>query len=188
MKNLKQAPGGNELLDADDLLKNKLGVTYGSYIADLGCGGIGFFVIKAAQIVGPDGVIYGVDILKSALSNVDARARLLGLNNVKTVWSNLEKYGATKINNNYLDFALLINILFQSNNDNEIIKEAVRLLKPNGKLLVIDWQAGRFPIGPKPEDKIPAEQLIGIAESFGSTVDKQFEAGKFHYGIVFGKE
>ncbi|MBU4360751.1 class I SAM-dependent methyltransferase [Candidatus Parcubacteria bacterium] len=188
MRNTKTAPGGNELLDANDLLKNKLGVTYGSYIADLGCGGIGFFVIKAAQIAGSDGVVYAVDILKSALANVEARARLLGLNNIKTVWSNLEKYGATKINNDYLDFALLINILFQSDDNAGIIKEAVRLLKPGGKLMVIDWQAGRFPIGPKPEDKIPPEKLTGIAESLNLTVEKQFEAGKFHYGIVFGKE
>ncbi len=187
MKNIK-SPGGNELLDAEDLLKNKLGLTYGSYIADLGCGGIGFFVIKASQIVGADGIVYGVDILKSVLSNVESRAKLLGLNNVKTVWSNLEKYGATKINNNFLDFALLINILFQSNNDIGIIKEATRLLKPNGKLMIIDWQAGRFPIGPKPEDKISPEKLIGLAESLNLTVEKQFEAGKFHYGIVFGKE
>lgn len=183
-----KAPGGNELLDADDLLKNKLGVTYGSYIADLGCGGIGFFVIKASQIVGADGVVYGVDILKSALSNVEARARLLGLNNIKTVWSNLEKYGATKINNNYLDFALLINILFQNDNHAEILKEAVRMLKPNGKLMIIDWQAGRFPIGPKPEDKVLPEQLINLVENLNLTVEKQFEAGKFHYGIVFEKE
>ncbi len=180
-------PGGSELLNPYDLIKNQLGVTYGSRVADLGCGGAGFFVMQAAQIIGPEGVVYAVDILKPVLSNVETKARLLGLNNVKTVWSDLEKPGATKINNNSVDFVMLINVLFQNKEHLNILKEISRLVKRGGKILVVDWEAGRFPIGPKPEDKISVSELITLAETLNWQVEKQFEAGKFHYGVVFLK-
>ncbi|HPI67078.1 MAG TPA: methyltransferase domain-containing protein [bacterium] len=187
MDNNKRIPGGNELLNPADLIKNKLGVFYGAKAADLGCGGAGYFALEAAQVVGPEGIVYAVDILKSALSNVETRAQLLGLKNIRSIWSNLEKFGATNINNDVLDFALLINILFQNKNQLEILKEAARMLKKGGKLLVIDWQVGRFPIGPKPEDKISPEKIVEMARTINLTVEQQFEAGQFHYGVVLIK-
>ncbi|PIP29456.1 hypothetical protein COX27_01375, partial [Candidatus Kuenenbacteria bacterium CG23_combo_of_CG06-09_8_20_14_all_36_9] len=121
MNNNKHVPGGTELLNPSDLIKNKLGVFYGAKVADLGCGGAGFFALQNAEVVGPNGLVYAVDVLKSALANVEARAKISGFKNIKTVWSNLEKYGATKINNESVDFTLLINILFQNKNHLEIL-------------------------------------------------------------------
>ena len=83
MNNNQHVPGGNELLNPVDLIKNKLGVFYGARVADLGCGGAGFFVLQNAQVVGPNGIIYAVDVLKSALANVEARAKILGFRNIK---------------------------------------------------------------------------------------------------------
>src|SRR4030042_3326582 len=111
-----KVPGGKELLNPQDLVQNKLGVTYGSKVADLGCGGAGYFVLQSAQQVGPQGVVYAVDILKPVLANVETRAKGLGFDNIKTLWSNLEKYGETKINDEEIDFTLLVNVLFQNKN------------------------------------------------------------------------
>lgn len=187
MTNQQHVPGGNELLNPVDLIKNKLGVFYGAKVADFGCGGAGFFALQNAQVVGPEGVVYAVDILKQALSTVETKAKLLGLKNIKTVWSNLEKYGATKINNDSLDFVLLINILFQNKNHDAILKEAARVLKKGGKMLIVDWQEGRFPIGPTPEDKVKAKDIIIMANNLGLSLEQQFEAGQFHYGMVLTK-
>ncbi|HPA25592.1 MAG TPA: methyltransferase domain-containing protein [bacterium] len=187
MNNKQHVPGGNELLNPTDLITNKLGVFYGAKVADLGCGGAGFFALQNAQIVGPEGLVYAVDVLKSVLSTVDTKAKLLGLRNVKTIWSNLEKYGATKINNESLDFALLINILFQNKNHTEILMETARMLKKGGKILVVDWKEGRFPIGPKIEDKIKPADIVVMAQKINLTIEKEFDAGQFHYGMVLVK-
>lgn len=188
MRDNQRVPGGNELLDPRDLIQNKLGVTYGAKVADLGCGGAGFFVMQNAQVVGPEGLVYAVDILKPALSNVETRGKLLGFNNIKTVWSDLEKYGATNINDDTTDFTLLVNILFQNTEYLNILREAVRITRRGGKLLIVDWKEGRFPIGPKPENKISTEQVMLMAQSLNLRLEKQFEAGKFHYGLVFVKQ
>ena len=185
---MNKIPGGNELLNAHDLIQEKLQVAYGSKVADLGCGGAGFFVMETAQIVGVQGIVYAVDVVKSVLNDLESKAKLLGIKNVKTIWSDLEKYGATKINDNTMNYSLLINILFQNKNHLDILKEAMRLTKKGGKILVVDWREGRFPVGPNPENKISSEQVKLLAQTLNLRLENEFNAGKFHYGLIFVKQ
>jgi ubiquinone/menaquinone biosynthesis C-methylase UbiE len=182
-----KVPGGNELLNPEKILKDELGLMPGAYVGDFGCGGAGYFAIQAAKIIGDGGLVYAVDILQPVLKNIASRAQELNLNNLKIIWSNLEKFGACKINNDSLDFGLIINVLFQNNDKKAILKEAGRMLKPLGKLLVIDWKEGRFPIGPGPHDKTSSKTVIELAGEFGLKLAKQFEAGQYHYGLIFEK-
>ena len=176
--------GGNELLDPGELL-GRLGVRRGSRVADLGCGGAGHFIIPAAQLVGTNTNVYAVDILKSVLRSVTSKAAMEGVNNIKPVWSNLEVFGATKIPEKSLDFALLINILFQSKDDESIIREAVRLLKPGGKLLVVDWSKIPSSLGPAADDRISSEEVKSIAKKLKLNLIDEFDAGNYHFGLIF---
>ena len=179
--------GGNEFLDIQGILKDKLGLFYGSKVADLGCGGSGAFSFQAANLVGDVGLVYAVDILKMVLKNIEHRAQMLGIKNIKTVWSNLENYGAAKINNDLLDYVLVVNVLFQNKSPEKIIREAVRLLKSGGKMLVIDWAEGRFPFGPPAEVKIDKKKIEDVALGANLKKTKDIDAGRFHYGLIFEK-
>lgn len=187
MKKKDKIPGGNELLNAQDILENQLKLVYGARVADLGSGGAGYFTFQAAQIVGDTGLVYSVDVLKMVLKNIEHRAKMFGFHNIKTVWSNLEKYGAAQINDGSLDFAMLVNVLFQNEHPEKILREASRLLRSGGRLLAVDWKQGRFPFGPPAEKRVVREKTEEFAISAGLKKAKGFEAGKFHYGIVFEK-
>jgi len=178
--------GGNELLDPEFLLKEILEVPNGARVADLGCGSMAFFSMQAAKLVGDKGQVYACDILKDVLSAVESKARQEGLYNIKTVWTNLEISGATKIDEP-VDFALLVNTLFQSQKRAEIFVEAFRLLKPAGKLLVVDWKMSSGPLGPAQEIKMPASQAEDLATQAGFAKRNEFDAGQSHYGIIFQK-
>ncbi len=178
--------GGNELLNAQEIIA-KLGLKAGDKIADLGCGGVGHFIIPAAQIVGQGGIAYAVDILKSALMSVVSRARLMGVNNIKTVWSNLEIVGAAKIPEQSLDYAFIKNVLFQSKFHENIFKEADRLLKPGGKILVIDWKQEKTPFGPPAVDRVKPEKVKEICAKLNLKLIEEFSAGIYHYGLIFQK-
>ncbi|NUM25782.1 MAG: methyltransferase domain-containing protein [Candidatus Buchananbacteria bacterium] len=178
--------GGNELLDPTEILA-RLGVKRGSRLADLGCGGAGHFIIPAAQIVGSNTTVYAVDIMKSVLRSVTSKAAIEGVNNIKPIWSNLEVFNATKIPDQSLDFSLLINILFQSKDDESIIREAVRLLKPGGKLLVIDWNNVPSTIGPAVDDRISPDEVKKICARLKLTLTDEFDAGNYHFGLIFTK-
>lgn len=177
----------SRLLNPDSLLKDELGLGSGHHFADLGCGGAGYFTLPAARLVGSQGRVYAVDILKAALEGVIGKAKLENISNIETIWSDLEKLGATKIPAASLDFACLINIIFQSRQNELILKETARLLKAGGKLLIVDWKVQPTPFGPPLNNRLAPEKLVDLATIAGFTVAKQFEAGPYHYGFVLSK-
>jgi ubiquinone/menaquinone biosynthesis C-methylase UbiE len=183
----RKVPGGNELLNPSAIL-NQAGIGYGNVVADLGCGGMGYFTLQSAKIVGEKGRVYAVDILKTVLKSVWTKVKLEGFDNVRMVWSNLEVPGATKIPAGSLDFALLVNTLFQTKKHEAVIKEATRLLKKNGKLVIIDWKKISTPFGPKSEDRVPVEELKKIAEDLKYKLEKYEETGPYHYLLEFIKQ
>ncbi len=176
------------VLNPDSLLKDKLMVKFGHQLADLGCGGAGYFTLPAARLVGTKGKVYAVDILKSSLDGVTSKAKIENLMNIETVWSNLEQVGATKISENTVDEALLINILFQSRQNTNFLQEAKRLMKSGGKLLVIDWKVEPTPFGPPLQNRMTPEAIRALGEGVGFKVQEQFEAGPYHYGLILVKQ
>ncbi|MBI5733756.1 MAG: methyltransferase domain-containing protein [Candidatus Kerfeldbacteria bacterium] len=177
-----------KLLNPEDLLADKLGVKSGQQVGDLGCGGAGYFSLPAARLVGPNGKVYAVDVLKSALAGVLSKAKLENLLNIEAVWSDLEKVGATKVVPESLDHALLVNILFQSRQNESLVQEARRLLCAGGRLLVVDWKVATTPFGPPLANRLSAEAVKQLVSQFDFTVEKEFEAGPYHYGFVFVKQ
>jgi ubiquinone/menaquinone biosynthesis C-methylase UbiE len=156
-------------------------------VADLGCGTSGHFVFPAAKIVGSRGLVYAVDILKPSLEAIARRARQEDIKNVKTVWSDLEVYKATKIETESLDVALLINTLFHSQKRAEILRESIRILKNGGKMLVVEWEDTSSPFGPPPEKRVKIESLKRAADKLGLKLLEEFSAGEYHYGTLFEK-
>ena len=175
------------LLNPQQLLEKQLELKFGHQVADLGCGGAGYFTLPAARLVGSRGKVYAVDILKTALEGVLSKARLDNLLNVETVWSDIERVGVTKIPTNTLDAALLINIMFQSRKNEHILKETHRLLKQDGKCLVVDWKVEPTPFGPPQANRLPPQTVATLATKIGFSVAKEFEARAYHYCFILVK-
>jgi len=178
--------GGNTLLDAN-LILSKSHLTEKMKVADLGCGSSGHFVFPSARLVGKKGIVYAVDILRTTLESINKRARAENLPNIKTIWSNLEIFGATKIENSSLDIAYLINTLHQSHKRAEIIRESIRMIKGGGRLVVVEWKNIAAPFGPATEEKVKKEAVEEAAKKLGLRPDEDFEAGQYHYGQIFVK-
>jgi len=174
------------LIDANLLFK-RTGIADKMKVADLGCGSSGQFVFGPAKLVGDKGKVYAVDIMKTVLETVRRRAVQENAKNVVIIWSDLEIFGATKIESGSLDVAMLINTLYQSHKRLEILRESIRMMKNKGKLLVVEWKNISIPFGPPAEERVNAEQLILILTKLGLKLDDEFEAGPYHYGLIFEK-
>lgn len=186
MPNTTKYPGGNELLNPKELL-DRLGVGYGARVGDLGCGSMAYFAFQAGQMVGDRGQVYAVDIMREVLSNVVGRLQLSGITNVKTVWSNLEQYGAADIKDSSLDFTILINILFQTKERGIVVKEATRMLKPGGRLLIVEWKSIGVLFGPPQELRVSPGKVKELAQAAGLKLEQEFEAGPYHFGQIYSK-
>ncbi len=179
--------GGNNLLDAYQILSQQVKIQNNQVVADLGAGGAAYFTMQAAKIVGSQGQVYAVDVVKNVLSTIESKVKMAGLYNVKTIWSDLEIFGATKIPAESLDHALLINTLFQSNKHAEMMAEAARLLKPGGRLTVVDWADLNPSFAPPQERQVSQEEVISIAQKLSLSLDSAFQAGTYHFGLIFIK-
>ncbi len=155
-------------------------------IADFGCGH-GYFSIPLAKIVGDEGLIYAVDVLQDALNEVISKAQGLGIKNIETIRGNLEIPGGSKIPDNSCDMVLLANILYQSQKKADIIKEANRVVRPGGNLTIIDWQTTGQNLTADSGWRISQEEAQRLAEENNFSLERTFDAGQYHYGLVFKK-
>ena len=182
-----QGKTGEQQLINVDLILEKAGISERMKIADLGCGATGCFVFACADLAGKEGKVFAIDILKEVLSITESRIKQENIQNVVPVWSDLEVFGATKVESSSLDVALLINTLFQSVKRVEIIREAARLLKKNGRLVVVEWKSIALPFGPPASERVKIELLKTGVQKLGLHLEDEFEAGPYHYGLVFSK-
>jgi ubiquinone/menaquinone biosynthesis C-methylase UbiE len=178
--------GGNALLDVNIIL-TKAGVSDKMRFADLGCGGTGHFVFPAAILVGKKGSVYAVDIMKPALEAIRRRKKQENLSNIEIVWSNLEIFNATNIEANSIDVALLANTLYQSHKRIKILQEAVRMIKRNGKLVIVEWKSITAPFGPPVEERVNKDAITESSKNLGLKFEAEFFAGQYHYGLIFVK-
>lgn len=174
------------LFDINKII-HKIEVRQRQQVAELGCGNFGFFTFPLARLVGRNGSVYAVDIMKSSLNDIIARAKESNLSQIKTIWSNLEVFKGTKLASSSLDAALLVNVLHQSDKRAEIIREASRMLKTGGKLLIVEWSNTESPLGPDINRRLKPENLKKAAMKLGFEIKEEFKAGPYHYGLILVK-
>ncbi|MFH1966811.1 MAG: class I SAM-dependent methyltransferase [Patescibacteria group bacterium] len=167
----------NQILSQLDLRDN---IT----VADFGCGN-GHFSIPLAKAI-PKGKIYALDVIKETLEAVKSQANLEGIENIITVHCNLEILGSSKLENDSVDLVLMRNILFQSQKKEEIIKEAKRVLKSEGQLILLEWIPGAS-MAPTSGFLITKEESQKLVEVEGMNFSKDLIVDNQHHGSVFKK-
>ncbi|MFA5935928.1 MAG: methyltransferase domain-containing protein [Patescibacteria group bacterium] len=177
---------GTELINPFKLLE-RVGIRAGQRVADLGCGSLGHFVFPAAQFVGADGVVYAVDIQKSVLEQIEKAIKQDHLFNIKCVWSDIDVYGATKIDDASLDLTLVINNLYLSQNRPQLAREVARLTKQGGRVVVVEWKTISTPFGPSNAQRLDQGEAKKIFNTPHFKLEDEFEAGPYHYGILYSR-
>ena len=155
-------------------------------VADFGVGREGNFVLSAADIVTQTGHVYALDVVKEILEVIASKARDAGYQTVEPVWTDLEMYGAAQaVPTGTLDIGILANTLFQSENKPAMVKECVRMIKPGGKLLVVEWKPVATAFGPPVDKRVSADQMKELAHAAGLRFIKDIEAGEYHWAQIY---
>ena len=165
----------------------QLNLDKGMIIADLGSGS-GFYTVEAAKIVGSEGRVYAVDVQKDLLDKIKHSAELEGVYNIEVIWGDLDKIGGSKLSNMSVDVVIVSNILFQLEERDNFLSEIKRILKPNGRVLVVDWTDSFGGLGPTPDAIFSEQQAEELFVKNGFKIDKKIEAGDNHYGIIFRQD
>jgi arsenite methyltransferase len=106
----------------------------GEHVADLGCGA-GTDTLVAAQMVGPDGRVTGIDMTPEMLAKARAAADELGVTNVDFVEGEIERL---PFPDESLDVVISNGVIDLVPDKDAVFGEIRRVLKPGGRIQIAD--------------------------------------------------
>jgi len=174
------------MLDAQDILA-KAGLQRGERVVDIGSGD-GYFSVTAAAMVGESGRVHGVDIHEPSIKAFREEIARGKLTNVEAVPA--DATARIPLEDGTVDFCLMVNVLHGFTENNEArpaMKEAARVTRKGGKLLVVEFKKVASAHGPPLAVRLAPEQVMEVASPCGFAPGTTFEAGADHYAVLMTK-
>jgi ubiquinone/menaquinone biosynthesis C-methylase UbiE len=136
---------------------DEIGVKPGMTVADVGAGE-GWFTFYLAERVGSSGRVIAEDVDARALEAVRRRCAQEKVPNVSVVLGGTED---PKLQAGAVDLALMVNVLSAVQNPGALLGNLAKGLKPEGRLVIIDWNPGKlYPEMPEQETKSALRQTL----------------------------
>jgi ubiquinone/menaquinone biosynthesis C-methylase UbiE len=148
--------------------------------ADIGCGP-GYFALPLAKKVKK---LYAIDLEEKMLNVCRERAKQENLENIEFLKSEESKI---PLEDNSVDVVLLANIYHELHHPKEFLNELKRILKENGKVIVMDWHPVPSPSGPPLEERIPEEKVLQEIQKEGFQLLEKHDIYPYHYFLIFKK-
>jgi ubiquinone/menaquinone biosynthesis C-methylase UbiE len=159
----------------------------GERVADVGAGS-GYFTVRVAKAVGPNGSVLAIDISQEMLDYLDTRVKKEKLQNVRLLKVPKDD---PQLPSAGVDTILLIDTLHYVQKRSEYAKKLRAGLAPGGRLVVIDYipkSMEERPWGPLPEQQISRETVDAEMAAGGLKVVKSYAFLPEQYFVVYTAE
>ncbi len=173
-----------DLIDADRVLKN-INPSSSGTLLDAGAGD-GFLSFAAShfvsRVIALDDDVPSVEIIEKGI-------RKRKLNNVFAVVADLTK--RLPFVNRAFDTIVMANVLHGLVANSEVdasLSELKRVMNDEGKFAVIEFKKNEEGPGPPIDVKLSPEQTERVLEKHGFMRTNAFDAGEYHYALVFAKK
>lgn len=169
-----------------DQIMDALRIADGSAVADIGAGA-GWFTIRLARRVGPNGVVYAQDVQREMLEAIRRRVSREGLQNVQT---RLGQGSSSNLPRSAFDAVLVVDAYQEVDTGERVsfLRNLAGSLKPNGRIGIVNWKPGRGGPGPAPGEgeRIEREVALTDARAAGLRVFAS-ENLPYQYLLVLGR-
>jgi SAM-dependent methyltransferase len=179
---LLEAPDRDEWQRPQQIL-DALGVADASIVADVGAGS-GWFTVRLARRVGPNGVVYAQDVQPEMLAAITRRVQREGLGNVRPV---LGRGSDPHLPAGVLDAVLLVGVVHEIEDRVALFRNLGLALKPGGRMGVVDFRAGDSGPGPDASDRVAAETIEAEAARAGLRLQRSEAFLPFQYFLIFSR-
>lgn len=174
------------MLAHPDAIANALHPDSGMKVADFGAGQ-GSHMAALSAAVGPAGRVYLFDVQKPLVDRLATVAQRQGLSNVDALWADLEVARSTGLAEGSVDRVLASHVLFQADDRAAVLGEAFRILKPGGRILVVEWAPGAPAAALHRERLIEPTALAALLEAAGFTNARAASAGAAQHATFADK-
>jgi putative heme-binding domain-containing protein len=174
---------GRDSEERPDSLVNALEIPFGASVAEVGSG-TGYFTWRLAEKVGPKGKVIAVDVQQTMLDLTAETVKKHELANVDFV---LGGESDPRLPAASLDLVLIANAYHEFSEPEAMMTAVNRSLKPDGRLVVIEFAEGH-PFGPKDKaERMTIEQIRAEIEPMGFELDRVLDLLPIQHGLIFTK-
>jgi ubiquinone/menaquinone biosynthesis C-methylase UbiE len=167
------------LLPAREILV-EAGLKPGHTFLDVGAG-TGYFAFPASEIVGEKGKAIAVDISDEMIRELKARTVSKAVRNMEIRKS--EEYDVM-IDEGIVDLALMCTVLHEIDDKGRFLANLKKVLKPAGRLCVIEWQKRAMEMGPPVQERLEPGEVAELLAGTGLEIVEERTYNDTFYGVT----
>jgi SAM-dependent methyltransferase len=164
-----------------ELVMDLLNIADGSTVADIGAGA-GWFTIRLARRVGPNGTVYAQDLQREMVIAIGRRVKRENLRNVTVVQGEED---SLHLPQRALDAVLLVDVYPEVKDPVRFLRSLAASLRPSGRIGIINYKPGSGGPGPEPGERVAS----GVVEEDARTAKLHVVSTtdlRYQYLVVIG--
>ncbi|MEO5862690.1 MAG: class I SAM-dependent methyltransferase [Burkholderiales bacterium] len=164
-----------------DLLLRELGLKPGMNVMDVGAG-TGYYSRRIAELVGPKGKVYAVDVQPEMVAILDAVAKRPGLGNIQPV---LGSDKSVTLPEDVADLAIMVDVYHELEFPSEMLTSIISALRPGGRLVFVEYRAEDPQVPIKPLHKMSEAQIRREAAQNGLIWERTANTLPWQHMVIF---
>lgn len=160
-----------------------LAIGEGSVVADVGAGG-GWFTVRLARRVGPNGVVLAQDVQPQMLDSISRRIVREGLANVRYIRGERRD---PKLPAATLDAVLMVDTYHEFENPVALLRGVRAALKPGGRVGIVNFKSDGGGPGPPFSERVRVERVVEEAAQAELRLLGRETFLEFQYFLIFGQ-
>jgi ubiquinone/menaquinone biosynthesis C-methylase UbiE len=177
------------LIDPDKLF-SALDLREDAILLDAACGR-GPYALAAAKLIGPAGRVYAFDLwaegIEELQKEVDRRPAGSAASLVARVADLSREIPLEEATVDVCLLATVLHDLIQDGTDAGALRETARVLKPSGKLAVVEFKKIKGPPGPPIHIRLSPEELDERLRPHGFQIQQTLDLGPFNFLTLWNR-
>ena len=172
------------LVDTRRILR-ELKLKKGMNLLDMACGK-GEYSLAASKLVGNNGLVYAIDLWEEGIADLLKQVSDRKIKNIDAKVADLRE--KIPLKDSCVDLCLMATVLHdlvETNGAGQALKEAARVLRPEGMLAVIEFKKMEGPPGPPMNIRLTPEEVSRLTAPYGFTRRRIIDVGPYNYMMLF---
>ena len=161
-----------------------LGLKQGMTAADVGAG-TGYFTVRMAKLVGPEGKVYACDIQQQMLEMLRKRLRAEKIENVELVRGTVTDPMLPQAG---MDLILMVDVYHELSEPQAMLRKMKDALAPNGRLVLLEFRKEDPAVPIRLEHKMTVAEVRTEIEAEGFKLDRLLELLPRQHMFFFRKQ
>jgi len=174
--------GDRESEEDPDRLLSHLDLKPGLLVCDMGCGN-GFYSLKIAKAIGPEGRVLAVDIQPEMLQLLSRRSIEANVENIDMI---LGTTTDPKLPDNKVDLVLMVDVYHEFSDPKSMLEKIRKSLKPTGKIALVEFREEDASVPIRPEHKMSKRQILKEYEANGFQLLSQYDGLPWQHLMFLG--